>query len=59
MIKQDLSPEPRFQRHQFGLDVLAKNLDPSTIVFSDEFRFVLGIDKQWQHIRQPFGFLIE
>jgi hypothetical protein len=45
MVKPDLSPEQRFRRHQLGLDMLAKNLDPATIVFSDEYRFVLGSDK--------------
>jgi hypothetical protein len=36
MIKQNLSPGQRFQCHQFGLDMLTKNLDPVAIVFSDE-----------------------
>jgi hypothetical protein len=44
MIKQELSPEQRFQRYPFGLDMLAKDLDPVMIVFSDECRFVLGSD---------------
>jgi hypothetical protein len=52
MIKQELSPEQRFQRHQFGLNVLAKDIDPAPIVFSDECRFVLGSDKLWRHIRR-------
>jgi hypothetical protein len=52
MIKQELSPEQQFQRHQFGLDMLAKDLDPATNVFSDERCFVLGIDKRWRHIRR-------
>jgi hypothetical protein len=51
MIKQDLSPEQRFQRYQFGLDMLAKYFDPATIIFSDECRFVLGNDKRWRCIR--------
>jgi hypothetical protein len=47
MIKQHLSPEQRFHPHQFRLDMLAKNLDPATIVFSDEYCFVLGRGKRW------------
>jgi hypothetical protein len=51
MLKQDLSPEHRFQIYQFGLDAMAKNLDRRTIVFSDECRFVLGSDKRWRPIQ--------
>jgi hypothetical protein len=44
--EQDLSAEQIFQRHQFGLHMLAENFDPATIILSDECRFILGSDKR-------------
>jgi hypothetical protein len=35
MIKRDFSPEQRFP---YGLDTLAKNFDPATVIFSDEMK---------------------
>jgi hypothetical protein len=33
MIIQDVLPEQRFQRHQFGLDMVAKNCNPEQSSF--------------------------
>jgi hypothetical protein len=52
MIKQNLSPEQRFQRYQFGFGMLVKNLDLATIIFSEECCLVLGRDKRWRRIRR-------
>jgi hypothetical protein len=52
MIRQDLLQDQRFQRHQFGWDILVTNLHPAMILFSDQSRIVLGSHKGLRYIRR-------
>jgi hypothetical protein len=51
-VKQDLPPDQRHQRRQLAPDALGRAIDPFPIGFSHEFRFALGLDRQWRHVRR-------
>jgi hypothetical protein len=52
LVKQDLTIAEEHQRFQFANDLMAMAINPTKIIFSDEYRFVLGDDHHWRHLRR-------
>jgi hypothetical protein len=52
IVEQNFTQQQRHPRLQFAFDLVRIGIDLKMIVFSDESRFVIGLDKQSRNIRR-------